>query len=129
MSKEHARAPRKTIGDFGREIDEFAGFRQLGTTLPALTRTLSSFLDDATVATYLYDEEDDEFVLRGSTQHLHVNGEAQRFRSSKTLPGLAIMNTAPSRSAKTTAATAASCSRKSTCSRSRPAVAPSVRWL
>ena len=71
MPNEQPRAPRKTIGEFGRDIDELRGSaRQLGVTLPALNRALSAFLDDSTVAIYLYDEEDDEFVLRGSTQRL-----------------------------------------------------------
>ena len=91
MPNEQPRAPRKTIGEFGRDIDELRGSaRQLGSSLPAFTRALSSFLDGSTVATYLYDAEDDEFVLRGSTQRLHVNGEPQRFRACSTLPGLAI---------------------------------------
>jgi diguanylate cyclase (GGDEF)-like protein len=91
MPNEKTRAPRKTIGEFGRDIDELRGSaRQLGTTLPALNRALSAFLDDATVAIYLYDEEDDEFVLRGSTQRLPANGEPPRFGASRTLPGLAI---------------------------------------
>lgn len=91
MPNEQTRAPRKTIGEFGRDIDELRGSaRQLGISLPAFTRAISSFLDGATVATYLYDEEDDEFVLRASTQRLAVSGEAQRMRASRTLPGLAI---------------------------------------
>lgn len=90
MVNEKPRAPRKTISEFEREIDELKGSaRHLGTTLSALTRTLSSFLDDASVSTYLYDEDDDEFVLRGSTQPLNLNGEALRLRARRTLPGLA----------------------------------------
>jgi diguanylate cyclase (GGDEF)-like protein len=91
MPNEKPRAPRKTIGEFGRDIDELRGAaRQLAVSLPVFTRAISSFLDGAAVATYLYDEEDDEFVLRGSTQRQHVNGEAPRLRASRTLPGLAI---------------------------------------
>lgn len=90
MPYEKPRTPRKTIGELGRDIEELRGSaRQLGISLPAFTRAISSFLDGAAVATYLYDAEDDEFVLRGSTQRLHVNGEAPRIRASKTLPGLA----------------------------------------
>ena len=91
MPNEKSRAPRKTIGEFGRDIDELRGSaRQLGVSLPAFTQAISAFLDGSLVAAYLYDEEDDEFVLRASTQRLHASGEAQRFRAARTLPGLAI---------------------------------------
>lgn len=91
MPNDQPRAPRRTIGEFERDIDELKGSpRQLGVSLPAFGRVLSAFLDGSTVATYLYDAEDDEFVLRGSTQRLPANGEAQRFRSRRTLQGLAI---------------------------------------
>ena len=67
MPNEQSRAPRKTIAEFGRDIDELQGSaRQLGASLSAFIRALSSFLDGSTVAIYVYDEEDDEFVLRGS---------------------------------------------------------------
>ena len=91
MPNEQSRAPRKTIGEFGRDIDELKGSaRQLGAALSSFIRALSAFLDGATVATYLYDEEDDEFVLRGSTQRLHGTGEALRFDAARSLPGLAV---------------------------------------
>ena len=91
MANERPRAPRRTIGEFGRDIDELRGSaRHLGSSLPAFTKALSSFLDDAAVAMYLYDDADDEFVLRGSTQRLQVNGEALRFGAGGTLPGLAL---------------------------------------
>ena len=91
MPNEQSRAPRKTIAEFGRDIDELKGSaRQLGASLSAFIRSLSSFLDGSTVAIYLYDEEDDEFVLRGSTQRLHGTGEALRFGAGRTVPGLAI---------------------------------------
>ena len=92
MPNEQPRAPRRTIGDFGRDIDELRGTaRQLGSSLSALTRALSSFLEDSTVTIYLYDAEDDEFVLRVSPQCLPVSGETQRFPARMTLPGLAII--------------------------------------
>lgn len=91
MAEKQPRAPRKTIGEFEREVDELRGsVRQLAVALAAFTRAVSSFLDDAAVATYLYEEEDGEFVLRGSTQCLSVNGEEQRLRACSTLPGLAL---------------------------------------
>ena len=91
MPNEQPRAPRKTIAEFGRDIDELKGsVRQLGASLSTFIRALSLFLDESTVTTYLYDEEDDEFVLRGSTQRLHGNGEPLRFGAGRTLPGLAI---------------------------------------
>ena len=90
MPREQPRTQRKTIGEFERQLDELRGSsRQLGNSLSALAQALSSFLDGSAVAIYLYDAEDDEFVLRASTQRLHLNGEAQRFRACRSLPGLA----------------------------------------
>lgn len=91
MPNEQPRTTRKTIGEFGRDIDELKGSaRQLGASLSTFVRVLSSFLDGSTVAIYLYDDEDDEFVLRGSTLRMNGNGEAQRFGADRTLPGLAV---------------------------------------
>ncbi len=91
MSSEQPRVPRKTIGEFRREIDELrVSTRQLGTALPAFTRTLSSFLDGSAVSIYVYDAEDNEFDLRGSTQPLPDGNEPARFSAERTLPGLAL---------------------------------------
>ncbi|MHB8836763.1 MAG: diguanylate cyclase domain-containing protein [Candidatus Methylomirabilia bacterium] len=91
MPNERPRATKKTIGEFGRDIDELKGStRQLGSSLSAFLQALSSFLDGSAVAIYLYDDQDDEFVLRGSTQPLRGTGEAQRFGAGSTVPGLAL---------------------------------------
>lgn len=91
MPNEHPRSQRKTIGEFVREIDELRGSaRQPGSLLSAFTGALSSFLDTAAVATYLYDPEDDEFVLRDSTLRHRARGEAPRFCAPRTVPGLAL---------------------------------------
>jgi diguanylate cyclase (GGDEF)-like protein len=90
-SNAQSRAPRRTIGEFERDIEELAvATPQVGNFLPAFTRALSLFLDGSTVTVHLYDEEDDEFVLRGSTPRLHLEGEELRFRAGKTIPGLAV---------------------------------------
>jgi len=91
MLSEQSRATRKTIGEFGRDIDKLKGSaRQLGASLSDFIRALSLFLDGSTVTTYFYDSEDDEFIFRGSTQRQRGNGEARRFGAGSTLPGLAI---------------------------------------
>jgi diguanylate cyclase (GGDEF)-like protein len=91
MPNAQARAPRRTIGEFERDIDQITGAaREAGTFLPAFTGALSLFLDGATVAVHLYEAEDAEFVFRGSTPRLHLDGEALRFGADRTIPGLAV---------------------------------------
>ena len=91
MPNAQPRAPRRTMGEFDRDIEELTGAtREAGNFLPAFTRALSLFLDGSIVAVHLYDEEDEEFILRGSTPRLHLEGEELRFRAEKTLPGLAV---------------------------------------
>jgi GAF domain-containing protein len=42
------------------------------------------------VTIHVYDEEDQEFVLRSSSQHPSLHDQETRFRADKTLPGLAV---------------------------------------
>lgn len=91
MPHVRSRAPRRTIAEFERDIEELTGStREAGTFLPAFSRALSRFLDGSSVTVHLYDAEDEEFVLRGSTPRLHIEGDELRFRAEKTLPGLAV---------------------------------------
>jgi hypothetical protein len=91
MPNAQPRAPRRTIGEFERDIEDLTGaIGEAGAFLPAFTRALSLFLDGSAVTVHLYDEEDEEFILRGSTPRLHLEGEELRFRAEKTIPGLAV---------------------------------------
>lgn len=91
MPNGQPRLPRKTIGEFDREIDGLKALaRKPGASIAAFLRALSSFLDESTVEICLFDEDADEFVLCESTLHPHVNGEARRFAASRTIPGLSL---------------------------------------
>ncbi len=91
MSQEPSRKPRQTVREFNREIDELGGTtRSPERCLPAFARALSSFLDGAAVTLHLYDEEDREFTLQGSTVHVPAPVEGEPFRAAGTLQGLAL---------------------------------------
>ena len=85
------RAARRTIGEFDREIDGLIGtIADLGRCLPAFAGAVSAFLDDADVTLHLYEVDEDELVLRGSTRRIVWSGEAPRFPADGTVPGLAM---------------------------------------
>jgi hypothetical protein len=91
MSNAQPRAPRKTIGEFERDIDGLiAAPGDIGKCIAAFARALSLFLDGADVTLHLHEIEDDEFVLRGSTRRMSFGGETLRFPASGTIPALAI---------------------------------------
>lgn len=85
------RAARQTIGDFDRQIDGLvAAVGDLGRTLPAFASTISTFLDGADVALHIYEEGEDELVLRGSTRRIAGAGDSLRFPADGTVPALAM---------------------------------------
>ncbi|HWR97777.1 MAG TPA: diguanylate cyclase [Candidatus Methanoperedens sp.] len=85
------RPARRTIGEFDRDIDSLiAAAGDLGRCLPAFAGALSAFLDGADVTLHVYEEEDDELVLRGSTRRISFAGESPRFPADGTVPGLAM---------------------------------------
>lgn len=85
------RAARRTIGEFDREIDDLvATIGDLGRCLPAFATSVSTFLDGADVTLHLYEQEEDELVLRGSTRRILWSGESPRFPAEGSIPGLAI---------------------------------------
>lgn len=91
MPNAQSRAARRTIGEFERDIDDLAaGVTDLGRCLPAFAATLSTFLEGADVTLHLYEEEDDEMILRGATRRISFSGEPPRFAAEGSVPGLAM---------------------------------------
>jgi diguanylate cyclase (GGDEF)-like protein len=84
------RAARQTIGEFDRAIDGLvATVGDLGRTLPAFAGAISTFLERSDVTIHIYEEDEDELVLRGSTRRI-VCGESLRFPADGTVPALAM---------------------------------------
>lgn len=86
-----ASAPKKSSRDLDRELEALlANPNQLGPNLGPIVRALSTFLGGAEVSLYLFEEEGDELVLRGTTQRVRSKGESLRLAAAGTLAELAL---------------------------------------